>query len=118
VRVLRLLGRLGGVSKLVFEDIVNNDLAYRPSPAMNQTGSKMSNNKLLAWDPEKRLSFDIPFPDTKVEILLGNIFYFIYLFIFLVLSHNYNYYYNYYYLNIFRRILTTYTGTCGVCAGS
>jgi hypothetical protein len=80
VRVLRLLGRLGGVSKLVFEDIVNNDLAYRPSPAMNQTGSKMTNNKLLAWDPEKRLSFDIPFPDTKVEIQFGkrilNIFFF------------------------------------------
>ena len=70
-----MLGRLGGVSKFVFEDIVNNDLAYRPSPAMNPSGSKMSNNKLLAWDPEKRLSFDIPFPDTKVEIQFGKIFF-------------------------------------------
>ncbi|GES81504.1 DNA-dependent protein kinase catalytic subunit [Rhizophagus clarus] len=68
VRVLRLLGRLGGVSKFVFEDIVNNDLVYRSSPAMNPAGSKVSNNKLLAWDPERRLSFNIPFPDTKVEI--------------------------------------------------
>ncbi|RGB41839.1 hypothetical protein C1646_738849 [Rhizophagus diaphanus] len=69
VRVLRLLGRLGGVSKFVFEDIVNNDMVYRSSPAMNPAGSKISNNKLLAWDPERRLSFNIPFPDTKVEIL-------------------------------------------------
>ncbi|CAI2170936.1 4833_t:CDS:10 [Funneliformis geosporum] len=69
VRILRLLGRLGGVSKFVFEDIVNNDLAYRPSPSINPTGTKVSNNKLLAWDPDKRLSFEIPFPDIKVEIL-------------------------------------------------
>ncbi len=73
VRILRLLGRLGGVSKFVFEDIVNNDLAYRPSPAINPTGTKSSNNKLLAWDPDKRLSFNIPFPDIKVEILFGKI---------------------------------------------
>lgn len=74
VRVLRLLGRLGGVSKFVFEDIVNNDMVYRSSPAMNPAGSKITNNKLLAWDPERRLSFNIPFPDTKVEILFGKIF--------------------------------------------
>ena len=67
-----MLGRLGGVSKFVFEDIVNNDLAYRSNPAMKSAGYKVSNNKLLAWDPEKCLSFDIPFPDTKVEILFGN----------------------------------------------
>ncbi|CAG8489558.1 14379_t:CDS:10 [Funneliformis mosseae] len=69
VRILRLLGRLGGVSKFVFEGIVNNDLAYRPSPSINPAGTKVSNNKLLAWDPDKRLSFKIPFPDINVEIL-------------------------------------------------
>ncbi|CAG8447301.1 28743_t:CDS:10, partial [Dentiscutata erythropus] len=63
VRVLRILGRLGGTSKLIFERIIDNETTNQQQ---NIHGFKdKTSNNLLAWDPEKRLIFNIPYPDTN-----------------------------------------------------
>ncbi|CAG8572313.1 13750_t:CDS:10, partial [Acaulospora morrowiae] len=72
VRILRILGRLGGLSKSIFEDIVNDDLAHVSSSPSKSPGIKnksSKSNNILAWDPERRLSFVIPYPDSRINIL-------------------------------------------------
>ncbi|CAG8447868.1 11173_t:CDS:10, partial [Dentiscutata heterogama] len=72
VRVLRILGRLGGTSKLIFERIIDNETTNKQQ---NIHGFKdKTSNNLLAWDPEKRLIFNIPYPDTNVEISIDEFF--------------------------------------------
>ncbi|CAG8455683.1 16904_t:CDS:10, partial [Cetraspora pellucida] len=70
VRVLRILGRLGGISKLIFERIVDSEAINRTNKQQNIHGFKDQNssNNLLAWDPDKKLTFNIPYPDASVEI--------------------------------------------------
>src|SRR5688572_24617752 len=67
IRILHLLGSLGGYSKLMFEGIDNIGMLN------NAIISKSSGsfNRYLAWDPEKRLIFCIPYPDIKIDISLG-----------------------------------------------
>ncbi|CAG8524807.1 39645_t:CDS:10, partial [Gigaspora margarita] len=73
VRVLRILGRLGGTSKLIFERIIDNETTTNLQQNIHGFKDKTSNN-LLAWDPEKRLIFNIPYPDTNVEISIDEFF--------------------------------------------
>ncbi|CAG8461030.1 2617_t:CDS:10, partial [Racocetra fulgida] len=75
VRVLRILGRLGGTNKLIFERIVDNEVINRTNQQQNIYGFKDQNssNNLLAWDPDKKLTFNIPYPDTNVEISIDQV---------------------------------------------
>ncbi|KAF0551470.1 DNA-dependent protein kinase catalytic subunit [Gigaspora margarita] len=80
IKILQLLGtrssntgRLGGTSKLIFERIVNNETTTILQQKIHGFKHKTSNN-LLTWDPEKRLIFNIPYPDINVEISIDEFF--------------------------------------------
>ncbi|CAG8820579.1 41705_t:CDS:2 [Gigaspora margarita] len=66
IKIIQLLG-LGGISKLIFEHIVNNETTTILQQNIHGFKYKASNN-LLTWDPEKRLIFNIPYPNINVEI--------------------------------------------------
>ncbi|KAG0303333.1 hypothetical protein BGZ98_006787, partial [Dissophora globulifera] len=57
LRILRLLGRQAGYNKL----LLNHRAIH--------TGEKKEASTLLAWDPEPRLKFKIPFQEMKTDLL-------------------------------------------------
>ncbi|RHZ54176.1 hypothetical protein Glove_429g28 [Diversispora epigaea] len=71
VRVLRILGRLGGVNKLIIENISNEGTISKLNTQFKSSNfkNKSLTSSLLAWDPERRLKFTIPYPDCKIEII-------------------------------------------------
>ncbi|CAJ0906991.1 1687_t:CDS:2, partial [Entrophospora sp. SA101] len=69
IRILHLLGSLGGYSKLMFEGIDNIGMLNSAIISKNSG----SFNRYLAWDPEKRLIFGIPYPDIKIDISLDEL---------------------------------------------
>jgi len=56
---LRLLGRQAQYNKLILD---------RRS---SRSGDKTAVSNLLAWDPEPRVKFKIPFQEMKTELQLG-----------------------------------------------
>lgn len=52
-RILKLLGSMGGENKLILQD----------EAALLQ--------QALAWDPERRIKFELPFVELDAEIYLG-----------------------------------------------
>lgn len=59
LRILRLLGRQAQYNKLILD---------RRSARSND---KTAVSDLLAWDPEPRVKFKIPFQEMKTELQLG-----------------------------------------------
>ena len=59
LRILRLLGRQAQYNKLILD---------RRSA---RTSDKTAVSDLLAWDPEPRVKFKIPFQEMKTELQLG-----------------------------------------------
>ncbi|KAI8145657.1 hypothetical protein BJV82DRAFT_554475 [Fennellomyces sp. T-0311] len=56
LRVMRFLGRIGGMNKLM----LNND-------------GESTLHQLLAWDPESKLEIKIPFPNANVKVNMGEL---------------------------------------------
>ncbi|RUP50947.1 hypothetical protein BC936DRAFT_136979 [Jimgerdemannia flammicorona] len=70
IRILRLLGRLGGDNKLLLEEQRN-----QPGRDMdvNDSGHSVPTPRdPLAWDPEKRIRFKLSYSGLKIEIVLDD----------------------------------------------
>ncbi|CAG8511510.1 8195_t:CDS:10 [Diversispora eburnea] len=67
VRVLRILGRLGGVNKLIIEDISNEGTILKLNTQFKSSNfkNKSLTSNLLAWDPERPESA----PDRKTKVI-------------------------------------------------
>ncbi|KAI9262204.1 hypothetical protein BDA99DRAFT_438520 [Phascolomyces articulosus] len=74
LRVMRFLGRIGGVNKLMLKPIttgtqnINDDDGGIKNVASNTLGSRQ---QLISWDTKKNLKINLPFPNSKVPLAMG-----------------------------------------------
>ncbi|KAI8329229.1 hypothetical protein BC941DRAFT_384857 [Chlamydoabsidia padenii] len=64
LRVMRFLGRLGGLNKLMLNSTSGenlNDQVERGTASHRQ-------QQLLAWDPDRQLTIHVPFPNAGIEL--------------------------------------------------
>lgn len=70
VKILRLLGRLGGDNKLLLEEQANQS-GHDSYGNDDEQSVPPAPRNLLAWDPEKRIRFKLPYSETKIELIFG-----------------------------------------------
>lgn len=69
LRVMRFLGKIGGVNKLMIK--AQMDAASATAGSVGQ--------QLVAWDPKRRLHIGVPFPKAKISLSFGKVYIGIYL---------------------------------------
>ncbi|KAI8384548.1 uncharacterized protein BYT42DRAFT_493256, partial [Radiomyces spectabilis] len=71
LRIMRFVGRIGGLNKLMLQDTMDNTGTNRSSNVNRETQSA---HPTLAWDPDRKLRIHIPFPNARIDMTLGNAF--------------------------------------------
>lgn len=65
LRVMRFLGKIGGISKLMIK-------AQMDAASGSTAGSV--GQQLVAWDPKRRLHMGVPFPKAKISLSFGKVY--------------------------------------------
>ncbi|KAI9317521.1 hypothetical protein BX666DRAFT_1633731 [Dichotomocladium elegans] len=65
LRMMCFLGRIGGINKLMIKTQMAEKVKYLEQCASSQ--------QIVAWDPDRKLKFNLPFPNARIELNLDEI---------------------------------------------